>query len=581
MNAFTHLYHLIEKNPGKAFGFTFLFLIAYQLISVFIGFDLCDSGFYMTFYDNIFKNPENVEYNFMYYLSGVIGGAYMTLFPDAGIFDMRILGLTNNMLTIYLFYRLFRKHISTSAIIIGSILVTISYVALPMTFYNDLLTCLLYVLAIFCLFKGLNRKNNLYFIISGIVVALNTFARIPNVLDCGIILLIILHALYYKETARLCISRCLIFTLSFAAGILGIIGLMKYWGHYDLFINNLRELTSIAEDDSGTCSHTLTNMIMIQVRIYYMVFKFGIKVALLYVILLLSVKYIKKTILLLPIRIIVFALLAVLFYKENAVITLCAFSMVGLLGNIILEKNKVIKMLSWAGLSMILIVPLGSDGGMYNNGSIIYWLGMPMAISFYISMKDSFIPVLPLKAFKQTLLTTLGVYVFVCGVKAIKDGVYFDGGLLFKKQYTIQNDRVKHIYTTQEKAKIINDLLVGIEPYVKEGDYLFAYGSLPAINYMTRTKPFIGCSWPELLSVSLLKQKLDKYNGPLPIILRQKFNSIGKEFGEPSENYFVDCGMETGSFRSNKKSRVINEFIEKNNYKVVFENKYFVLLKPV
>ena len=53
MNALSNLYHTIEAKPKTAFGITFLFLIAYQLISAFIGFELCDSGFYMVFYDNI------------------------------------------------------------------------------------------------------------------------------------------------------------------------------------------------------------------------------------------------------------------------------------------------------------------------------------------------------------------------------------------------------------------------------------------------------------------------------------------------------------------------------------------------
>ncbi|WP_196039280.1 glycosyltransferase family 39 protein, partial [Bacteroides nordii] len=182
MKTLSQLYHLIENNPGKAFGITCLFLIAYQLISVFLGFELCDSGFYMTFYDHIFKAPESVEYNFMYYLSGVVGGTFITLFPDAGIFDIRLLGVVNNMITVYLVYRLLRRHIHVLAIIIGVLLVIISYVGLPMAFYNDLMTCLLYVLAVFYLFKGLRSNNNLWFIISGIIVALNTFTRIPNVL---------------------------------------------------------------------------------------------------------------------------------------------------------------------------------------------------------------------------------------------------------------------------------------------------------------------------------------------------------------------------------------------------------------
>ena len=97
---------------------------------------------------------------------------------------------------------------------------------------------------------------------------------------------------------------------------------------------------------------------------------------------------------------------------------------------------------------------------------------------------------------------------------------------------------------------------------------------------MTRTRPFIGCSWPELLSAPLLKQKLNNHKGPLPAILRQKFDSIGKEFGAPDENYLIDCGVEAGTFKSNKKSQVVNEFIEKNNYKIVFENQYFILFLP-
>lgn len=581
MKTLSQLYHLIENNPGKAFGLTCLLLIIYQLIPVFWGFELCDSGFYMTFYDNIFKAPESVEYNFMYYLSGVVGGVFITLFPDAGIFDIRLLGVANNMITVCLVYRLLRKQIHVSAIIIGVLLVTISYVALPMAFYNDLMTCLLYVLAVFYLFKGLRSNKYLWFIICGIIVALNTFARIPNVLDYGIILLIILHKLYYKESARLCAGRCLIFTLSFITGIIGIILLMKLLGHYEYFINNLRELTSAAGDDSGTSSHTLSNMIFAQVRIYYLVFKFGVKILLLYAILLLSLKYIKNVLLQIPIRMIAFIVLGILFYRENAVIILCAFSLIGLAGNIFLNNDKAIKMLSWAGLSMILIIPLGSDGGMYNNGSIIYWLGLPIAISFYFSIKNKILPpILSVQTVRKTLLLTLGIYILICGIKTITEGVYFDGGPLFEKRFSIRNERTKHIYTSHERAGIINDLLAGIKPYIKEGDCLFAYGSIPAINYMTRTRPFIGCSWPELLSVSLLKQKLSNYNGPLPAILRQKFDSIGKEFGAPDENYLIDCGVEAGTFKSNKKSRVVNEFIEMNNYKIVFENQYFILFLP-
>lgn len=566
------IHHNIKDNPTKTLGITILLIIAIQLIPVFIGFELCDSGFYMTFYDNIFKAPDSVEYNFMFYLCGIVGGTFMNLFPNTGLFEIRLLGLANNVLTLYLLYCLFRKHISMTAITIGILLVTISYVAMPMAFYHDLLTCLLYVLSILCLLNGLNRNRNLYLISSGIIIGLNTFVRIPNVLDYSIILLILLYTIYYKKAVRFCVVKCILFTLSFIAGISAVIILMKSLGHYEYFINNLRDLFLIAKDDSGANTHGLSSMIFAQISIYYSVFKFGIKIALPYALLILSVKYIRNKFLLIPIQAAAFGMLAVLFYIDNAVITLCTFSIIGLLGNIILNRDKYIKILSWAGLSMILIVPLGSDGGMYNNGSVIYWIAMPMAISFYSTLKEGLIPSLPLLYIKKTLLTTLITYICVCGIKITYDGVYFDGGLLLEKRYAIRNDRTQHVYTSRERAEIINELLTGIKPFIKKDDYLFACGSLPAINYMTRTKPFIGCCWPEMLSAPLLKHKLDHFNGMLPIILKQKFNSIGKYFGKPSETEM--------SFREDKKDEIVNEFIEKNNYKVVFENRYFVLLMP-
>lgn len=52
------------------------------------------------------------------------------------------------------------------------------------------------------------------------------------------------------------------------------------------------------------------------------------------------------------------------------------------------------------------------------------------------------------------------------------------------------------------------------------------------------------------------------------------------EFGKPNDTYLIDCGMETGHFRSNQKSRIMNEFTLKNNYKTVFENNYFILYLP-
>lgn len=48
---------------------------------LFYGVDLADTGFYMSFYEWIFKDPACVEYNFMYYLTGIVGGIWHSIWP--------------------------------------------------------------------------------------------------------------------------------------------------------------------------------------------------------------------------------------------------------------------------------------------------------------------------------------------------------------------------------------------------------------------------------------------------------------------------------------------------------------------
>lgn len=580
MVVFSRLYSMIEHNPKRAFGVSFLFLILYQLISVFGGFELCDSGFYMTFYDQIWEAPESVSYNFMYYLSGIVGGGLIRLMPSAGLLEIRLLGVANNMAIVYLLYRMLRGHIHITAIIIGAILVVVSYIAMPMAFYNDLLTCLLYVVAIGYLLRGMDRDSYPYIIISGVVVGLNVFTRIPNLLGFGLIALIILRSMYYREPLVVALKRGVVFALSFIAAIGGMIALMRVWGHYSYFVANLEELTSIAGSDGGSSSHSISSMIQAQLGSYYAVLRLGIKLLIPTGMILFINRVVTNRGLCYTLTALLLVAVGYLFYRENPLLPLSLFCIIGLVGNLLLTRSNEVRMLSWAGLLMMVLIPIGSDGGMFNNGSVICWLAAPMAVSFYMTISQRPIWGVSIITVRGYMLLTLLLYGGVCGVKIVGEGCYFDGGSILEKRYTIDNERVSHIYTTQQRAAVINDLLVGIAPYLHKGECLLAYGSLPAVYYMTGTRPFAGCSWPELLTVELLSRRLDHYRGKLPIVLRQKFNSLGSDTYLPHAGYLEDCGIERGHFNSNEKQRVVGRFVEKHQYQAVFENDYFVLYLP-
>ena len=70
-----HIRQWLDSHYGASVGWAIALLTLWQLVVATFGVDLCDTGYYLTFFDNIFKARASVEYNFMYYLSGVAGGA--------------------------------------------------------------------------------------------------------------------------------------------------------------------------------------------------------------------------------------------------------------------------------------------------------------------------------------------------------------------------------------------------------------------------------------------------------------------------------------------------------------------------
>lgn len=108
-------------------------------------------------------------------------------------------------------------------------------------------------------------------------------------------------------------------------------------------------------------------------------------------------------------------------------------------------------MLSWAGLSMMLVIPLGSDGGMFNNGSIIYWLGLPLAVSFFFSVKNKILPpALSVQNAGKTLGVTLGIYVLACVAKR-QSGAYISTEALCLKNVLLSGTKGRSMFTLPAK----------------------------------------------------------------------------------------------------------------------------------
>ena len=158
---------LLERMNPRLF---FFLLFIYQVIFIFQGVDLSDEGFYATFYQQIYKNPEATQYNFMFWFSGIVGGAFDYVFGWLGIWGMRFAGVIVTTSTIIVTYNLLKKYLNPGYLKLGLLMVLLFINNnLKEIHYNDL-SALFNMLAILYLFTGLKEDKLWKIFLGGLFV---------------------------------------------------------------------------------------------------------------------------------------------------------------------------------------------------------------------------------------------------------------------------------------------------------------------------------------------------------------------------------------------------------------------------
>ena len=555
-----HIIEWLDGHYGSAVGWAIALLTLWQLVIAVFGVDLCDSGYYLTFFDNIFKAPEAVEYNFMYYLSGVAGGVLNAVLPEGGKWmAMRVAGVLCNAGAMAIMACALRRILPATAVIMGFLMVVASLVMYPFTFNNDLMSALLWVAALACMFKGLTHGRWRSLLLAGVLVGVNTFTRIPNVLAIGLAVMPFVAHFYNKCPWRECWRQCGTFLAGAAVGILAVIGMMMALGHWEIFVQNMTDLLGIVTGSSGAATHNAGGLVAVMLGFYRQCLLVGLKMAALWLPLWLAWRYVGnrwlRWILWLAVAIVS---LYFMWHQSHIMHPLWVMCVVGIVWVIIKGGSRV--MAAWLGLFMLLVFPLGSDGAT-NNGGIIAWMAAPVAALMWQ---------------RRTTIVFPLTFILVGLVQSLLLGAYFDGGSLRHKTATVNDSRAALVRTTPERAHIINETLAGLQGRVSAGDTLLCYGSIPMMNHLTRTIPAIGCSWPELLSADALDARLKAWDGNCPAILRQKFNDLGPYWSEATDD-FLQAYPHQDKFLTQDKMDAIKRFIAAHGYRIVWQNEWFAL----
>lgn len=580
---FVELYKNHTLSITASFAFFILFLLAMQ------GFDVVDEGWYMTFYQQIFNYPETVEYNFVYYLTGLFGGLCYELFPNGGVLSFRILAICCLVLTFALAYKILIKHI-TKRIAILSLLMLLfvndfGYVA----FYYNHLSGFLAVLTIVFLYKGLEKNNIILLLIAGALTAINVFSRLPNITLFAFSLVFFVQLFWNKNlNIKYAIKQALVYGLGAVFGFVIMYLILLAFGHLDIMTQSFFAILDKGKN-SGS-NHNFSRLLIVYLKDYYTIFKALLKLIVAFFILVSVRSILPKNIISKIIWHILGVALFVFICKANAIYTLYAISLLGCFGllfNKTLSPN--LKRLSFLALIIMVFLPLGSDGGINNAGYVCVWLAFPLGI-YGIIKSEIFVFSLKIKYLNSILKnnTTISIFgmffigFFILKSYKISNEAYFDSGNRYYKTHAINNHLAKGVYTTKERAIIINDVLLALQNYVKKDDYLLAYDKIPMLNFLTETKPYMYNSWVWVYDGALFKKQIERAQleiEVLPIVVQQKFETI-VNFSNPDFNYMSEEKEDDYIYNKNR-VKAMNAFLKQNNYAIVWSNNYFNIYKSI
>ena len=571
-------------SNNKEFYLSVFLIVIFQLILSFQGFDVCDDGFALTFYQQIYNAPSSVEYNFVYWLTGIIGGIWHSIYQDGGILWFRFLTIICNTLTFIIAFKILKQYINIHTAIIGLAMVVFVNDFGFLTFYHNHLTALLAVSGIYYLNKGITKNKYFAIAIAGFIFGVNVFSRLPNI-TLFIFVLAIPYMTYLRNEPLIkSVKPILFFVMGIIIGFILIFFMLYSLNHLVFMKNAILGLADLGiADGSG---HNISSMLKAYLYNYKTMITLFCKLLIISAfVLLLKGKLKDNRFARIVISLIGIVLFTLLFSKGNIYI-IYALGYFGVLGLLVTkQKNISIKMLALLGFLMLAFLPLGSGGGMHSSGYMCIWIAIPMflhfllqiiGVGFNLNIEHKVVSILISGARIKHLSNMLVVAFFLSKSYSISQEAYFDKGSRFSKVYSINNKYAKRIYTTKSRAEIINDVLDNLKPYVAPNDYLLAYDKIPMVHFLTETRPYMYNPWPWIYDSYSFKKNLDRAEKEievLPIIVQQKFETIG-EFSAPMIDYLSEDKEISNNYDVGRVT-VINDFIERNNYKIVWSNLYF------
>ncbi len=587
-------------------NFFFLLLFSYQTIVIFQGIDLADTGFYGTFYQQIFNNPQSVTYCFMFWLSGIIGGLFVKILPFAGLLGLRMLWVVVFTVIIIITYRFLKNYVSPGYLQISLFLLTLNLNNDPKEFYYNNFSSLLYVITAILLFNGLINKRPFSLFGSGIIISLNMFNRFPNLLGVGLALAIIYYGYLEKETVKTIVNNILVFLAGFILTTLFVLLVMQLLGHLHIYLDALKILAGIGKRPVQVKPNQDFYSISKMIRTIIHHWVVAVIMAALLILSVLSFYFLenkfkrlipKSNILFSLVKAIVIAGLVILVAKgviTNLTVLYLITGLCLIIGSamIIFDSDREINLLLFIGIFILLVHPMGSSEGIETVEIYSLWIAFPIVADRIIAVTsgttftfNNNIKPFRISRFMQDnqlsearkIIVALTIF---ASLFYTYDYPHSDMENRAAMRYAVDNKHMRGIFTTKERAEEINQLLAASSKYVKPNDRVLAYDCVPIFHFMTETIPYTRNPWPWLYQSNTFKKELEiaaGSNKQLPVIIMQTALTLGNGKNWPLKKVTQDYLKLPINIDRNE---ILEDFINEYKYHEVWSNDYFKILIP-
>ncbi|MBO5210048.1 MAG: hypothetical protein J6B68_12035 [Lachnospiraceae bacterium] len=237
------------------------------------------------------------------------------------------------------------------------------------------------------------------------------------------------------------------------------------------------------------------------------------------------------------------------------------------------------KVLALIVLLQMFVTPLGSNNALYpmiNNLFLAAPFTLWVCHQWFVQTHGKKVHV-PWKV----MLSVFGIMVLIQSIGFHTQFVFLDG-VWGEERDTLVTDipKAEGIYTNQENAELLTDLI----EYAKEQEFagreVILYGEVPGLSYFLDMPAAISTSWPDLDSYRMVQFEEDmaeveqniEENRPVVIVS----SAIAAYKSEDAEAYEW-FGVEEEVYDADEKIALLLEFLEENDYEETFCNMRYAV----